>query len=1112
MKRYLAGIMAFMLLVAMLPTASTAEAAPSVLYEGSGELVVKKLGEFTTGVAWAEGGAEIITYDKASMRAFVVNGGIKSVEILDLSKLTSTTDINQLPSLGAIKLEELGFTAISDITSVAVSPKGGIIALSLPADPATQDGKVAILDIDGKLLSSVHVGVLPDMITFTPDGKYILTANEGQPSDDYTIDPEGTVSIIDISAGPANVAQDHVTTVRFDENVQIDQDVRIAKPGATYAEDFEPEYMAITPDSKIAYVVLQENNAIATLDIATKSFTSVKSLGYKDHSLLGNGFDASNKDDMVNIRRWPVLGSYQPDGLDLFTSGGTTYLLTANEGDAKDYDGYSEEIRVKDIVDSIHLDAAHYKGYTQAQLDEAVMNGLFADEQLGRLKLTSQLGMNEDGRYTSLHSYGARSFSIWDVSDMSLVYDSGDHIERTVAQAMPEYFNTNSEEVEKDSRSDDKGPEPEDVKYGTVGDQNYAFVGLERAGGIMAYNITNPEEPVFSTYFNSREFVEEGKDSGPEGLRFIPAADSPTGNALLLVAYEISGTVAVFELTPAPATTKITLLHTNDTHARVEEGSAEIGFAKISTLVQQHKANNPNTLLLDAGDTFHGTTFATLVQGESIAEVMNNVGYDAMTAGNHDFNYGYERLLEIEEMLTFPLVSANVKNADGTRLFKPYIIEEVDGVRLGIFGLATPETTYKTHPKNVEGLIFTDPAEEAKSMVAELEGKVDAIIAVTHLGIDESSTDTSVRVAKAAPGIDIIVDGHSHSTLVEGMQSGEDTLIVSAGEYTKNLGVVELVFDADKKLITKQARLTTKEETALVEADPAILKVIQMVKDSQETVLAEIVGETAVKLEGEREFVRVGETNLGNLITDAMLDISGADIAMTNGGGIRASINPGKITKNDIITVLPFGNYIVTKRVSGADIKAALEQGTDAFPATKGAFPHVAGMTYVIDTNKPVGDRIESIMIQGKAIDMETMYLLATNDFMAAGGDEYTMLEDDAVVNEFPALDEALIAYIQQLGTVDTEAEGRIKIEGMNNEQPAPTSPDLPTPTPVPTPAPAPIPSPTPAGDMVYIVQKGDNLWAIGRKYKTTWQELAKLNNLSDPALIFPGQKIVIRK
>jgi len=1105
LKRYLAGIMSFMLLIAILPTASTvtaAVAAPGVLYEGSGELEVNKIGEFTTGVAWAEGGAEIITYDKVSKRVFVVNGGIKSVEILDLSKMTSTTEINQLPSLGTIKLEELGFTAISDITSVAVSPEGDSIALSLPADPATEDGKVAILDLNGKLLSSVNVGVLPDMITFTPDGNYILTANEGQPSDDYTIDPEGTVSIIDISAGTTNVSQDKVTTVRFDDSVNIDADVRIAKPGATYAEDFEPEYIAVTPDSKLAYVVLQENNAIATLDISEKSFVSVKSLGYKDHSVLGNGFDASDKDDQVNIQRWPTLGMYHPDGIDLFTSGGKTYLLTANEGDAKDYDGYSEEIRVKDIMDSIALDADLYQGYSQDQLDEMVTNGLFGDDQLGRLKLTSQLGMNNAGKYTSLHSYGARSFSIWDVSDMSLVYDSGDHIERTLAQAMPESFNTNSEEVEKDSRSDDKGPEPEDVKYGTVGNQNYAFVGLERAGGIMAYNITNPLEPVFSTYFNSRNFVEEGKDSGPEGLRFIPAMDSPTGNALLLVAYEISGTVAVFELTPAPVTTKITLLHTNDTHARVEEGSAEIGFAKISTLVQQHKANNPNTLLLDAGDTFHGTTFATLLRGESIAQLMNNVGYDAMTAGNHDFNYGYERLLEIEDMLTFPLVSANVKNADGTRLFEPYIIKEVDGIKLGIFGLATPETTYKTHPNNVEGLLFTDPAVEAKAMVAELTGKVDAIIAVTHLGIDESSTDTSIKVAMAAPGIDLIVDGHSHSTLVEGMQGGEDTLIVSAGEYTKNLGVVELIFDANKKLVSKKAHLTTKEETAQVEPDPAILNVIRLVKESQATVLAEVVGETAVKLDGERELVRVGETNLGNLITDAMLEVSGADVAITNGGGIRASINPGKITKNDIITVLPFGNYIVTKRISGANIKAALEKGTDAYPESKGAFPHVGGMTFKIDLNKPAGDRVQAIMIQGKAIDLEKQYLLATNDFMAAGGDEYTMFREEAIVNEFPALDEALISYIQQLGTVSTKVEGRIKIEGEMGGQPGPASPELP--------APAPIPSPAPADEKVYIVQKGDNLWAIGRKFRITWQELARLNKLTNPELIFPGQKIMI--
>lgn len=1090
MKRYLVSVISLLLLISMLPTVSTVAAiattTPGVMYEGSGELMVNKIAEFKTGVAWGKGGAEIITYDKISKRAFVVNGGVKSVEILDLTKMTSATEINQLPSLGTIKLVELGFTAISDITSVAVNPKGGIIALTLPADPADANGKVAILDLNGKLLGSVNVGSLPDMITFTPDGNYILTANEGQPSDDYKIDPEGTVSIIDISMGTANISQSMVTTVRFDANVKIGQDVRIAKPGSTYSVDLEPEFIVVTPDSKMAYVGLQENNAIAVLDITKKAFTTVKNLGYKDHSVLGNGFDASDKDKLVNIKRWPTLGMYQPDGMDLFTSGGKTYLLTANEGDARDYKGYSEDIRVKDIVDSIALDASNYKGYTQAQLDKMVADGLFKDDKLGRLKITSQLGKNDKGKYTSLHSYGARSFSIWDTSDMSLVYDSGDHIERTIAQAMPDYFNTNSEEAAKDSRSDDKGPEPEDVKFGTVGDQNYAFVGLERAGGIMAYNITNPVRPVFTTYFNSRDFSKEGKDSGPEGLRFIPAMDSPTGKALLLVAYEISGTVAVFELTSAPATTKITLLHTNDTHARVEEGKLEIGFAKISTLVQQHKANNPNTLLLDAGDTFHGTTFATLLKGESIAEVMNNVGYHAMTAGNHDFNYGYKRLLEIEDMLVFPLVSANVKYADGTRLFKPYIIKEVDGVKLGIFGLATPETTYKTHPKNVEGLLFTDPAVEAKAMVAELKGKVDAIIAVSHLGIDESSTDTSIKVAKEAPGIDIIVDGHSHSTLVKGLQGANDTLIVSAGEYTKNLGVVELVFDANKKLISKKAQLTTKQDTALIEPDPAILDVIQKVKKSQATVLAEVVGETAVKLEGERDFVRAGETNLGNLITDAMIAVSGADVAITNGGGIRASINPGKITKNDIITVLPFGNYIVTKKISGADIKAALEKGTDAYPATKGAFPQVAGMTYKIDTNKPAGDRVQSVMIKGKPMDLATKYLVAMNDFMAAGGDEYIMFKEATIVNEFPALDEALIAYIQKMGIVNAKVEGRIQVAAAMSVVP------------------------DPAVGKVHIVQNGDTLWAISRKYQTTWQELAKLNKLTNPALIFPGQEIII--
>lgn len=473
---------------------------------------------------------------------------------------------------------------------------------------------------------------------------------------------------------------------------------------------------------------------------------------------------------------------------------------------------------------------------------------------------------------------------------------------------------------------------------------------------------------------------------------------------------------------------KITILHTNDSHGRVEESSSDgMGFAKISTLVKQYEAQNPNTLLLDAGDTFHGTTFATCEKGDSIAKVLNAVGYDGMAAGNHDFNYGYQTLLDLTKKVNFPVLSANVrKKADNSQILKPFEIEEIDGIKVGIFGLSTPETHYKTHPKNVEGLQFTDPVEEAKAMVAELKEKnVDVIIAVTHLGIDASSTDTSIKVAKGAPGIDLIVDGHSHSTLVEGLKEGNDTLIVSAGEYTKNLGVVELTFE-DKKLVDKKAHLITKEQAKDVTPDPTIVDVIKGVKDSQKEILSQVIGETGVVLDGERVQVRAGETNLGNLITDAMIDLTGAEIAITNGGGIRASIPVGKITKGHVITVLPFGNYIVTKKLTGAQIKAGIENGVDSYPEPKGAFPHVGGMSFAIDVTREKGDQVHSMKVNGKPMEMDKEYLVATNDFMAAGGDEYTSFKDSPIANEFPALDEALINYIGKRGVLNRKVEGRI--------------------------------------------------------------------------------------
>lgn len=522
----------------------------------------------------------------------------------------------------------------------------------------------------------------------------------------------------------------------------------------------------------------------------------------------------------------------------------------------------------------------------------------------------------------------------------------------------------------------------------------------------------------------------------------------------------------------------ITIVHTNDTHSRVTEGDG-IGFSKLSAIIQGIKQENPNTLVLDAGDTFHGQTIATLNQGESIAEILNAIGYDAMSPGNHDFNYGYERLAELDGITNFPILAANVKKADGTDLFTPYIIQEIAGLKVGIFGLATPETTYKTHPDNVKGLTFTDPAAAAAEMAALLKDQTDILICLAHLGMDAASVDTSIKVANEVEGIDLIIDGHSHTVLEQGQVVG-DTLIVSTGEYDKNLGKVEMTV-VEGKITEMKAALISKEEAVDVVPDEAIVKTIESIEAEQAIIFDEVVGKTEVDLEGAREKVRQGETNLGNLITDAMVSLTGSDCALTNGGGIRASIAAGDITKGNIIEVLPFGNYIVTKVVTGADIKAALEHGTSAYPELLGGFPHVSGITYVIDTSKPAGDHVVDIKVKGKPLDLNGLYTLATNDFMAAGGDNYTMFADDDILNEYGGLDEALIIYVKAMGTIAPKAEGRITAMDGSVKEP-----------------------------QYYIVKKGDWLRKIARMFNTTWQKLQELNQLKNPDLIFPNQKILL--
>ncbi|WZY00612.1 5'-nucleotidase C-terminal domain-containing protein [Bacillus sp. FSL W7-1360] len=552
--------------------------------------------------------------------------------------------------------------------------------------------------------------------------------------------------------------------------------------------------------------------------------------------------------------------------------------------------------------------------------------------------------------------------------------------------------------------------------------------------------------------------------------------------------------------------TTVTIFHTNDMHGRAFEGEFDgFGFAKLATLLKEQR--DEHSLLLDAGDTLHGTTFATLERGTPVMKALNALEYDAMVAGNHDFNYGMDRLLELKEEANFPILGANVHDKTGDALLDPYTVKDVNGITVGIFGLSTPETAFKTNPNNVKDVTFADPSETAEEMVTLLQEKgADVIIAVAHLGIDGSSTYTSEKVASDVEGIDVIIDGHSHSELKEGMKADNDTLIASAGEYVQNLGVVELKFD-DKKLVEKSARLIPREEGEKVEPDKEVAALLDEIESAQAEILSEVVGKTAVELDGERESVRVKETNLGNWVADVLLETTGADVALTNGGGLRASIAAGEITKGDLVSVSPFGNFGVTKEVTGEQLVAALENGVKGYPEPSGGFPHVSGMTFQFDPEQKPGERVHSVEIAGKPVDLAKKYVLATNDFIGAGGDEYDMLVDAKIVSQYNALDELLIAYLQEKGEISPKVEERSKVAAMTEEAVDKQEAD----DKKGSEKDKEDKKEAPAG--TYVVQSGDTLFAIGMKYNVLWTTLHALNpDIKNPDLIYPGDTLVLPK
>lgn len=472
-------------------------------------------------------------------------------------------------------------------------------------------------------------------------------------------------------------------------------------------------------------------------------------------------------------------------------------------------------------------------------------------------------------------------------------------------------------------------------------------------------------------------------------------------------------------------TTEITILHTNDIHGRyAQEGNIQIG--NLATI----KKSIENAVLVDAGDSLHGLPFVNLNRGLDAIKLMKSAGYDYMTPGNHDFNYGKDRLVELANIANadgFKIMSSNVLKGSNT-LLESNDIKEIGGIKVGFFGLSTEETYYKTNPNNVVGLKFENPITSAKQQVNELkENGAEVIVAISHIGMDESSSPTSTDIAKQVDGIDVIIDGHSHTKLSQG-QLVEDTLIASSGDYLSNIGEVKIKIDNETKEITeKKARLISKEEALSYESDKEIDEYVNKIKEEQSSVLSEVIGKTTTELDGLRENVRTGETNLGNLLNDAVIDETKADIAINNGGNIRKTIPVGDITKGDIIEMLPFGNTIVTKELTGHQIKKVLEHGIKDYPNTSGGFPHVAGIKFAFDPNQPVGERVVKITtMDDKHLDMDKKYTVATNDFLAVGGDGFPCFNDVPTINEFGGLEEVLIKYIQKLGTVSYEKEGRI--------------------------------------------------------------------------------------
>ncbi len=875
-------------------------------------------------------GAEITAFDPNTNQLFVTSGdGLQVIDLSDPTNPTVTTTFDPT---------DAGLSS-SEVTHVAIRADG-LVAIAVPADPATDPGTVLFLDptlfATDPVVGQVTVGSLPDMVTFTPDGMTVLTANEGEPDDNTdpnpTIDPPGSVSIIDLSNGPENATVQTADFTAFDglEDDLRDAGVRIF-PGRSASNDLEPEYISVSPDGSTAFVTLQEANAFAIVDIANATITDVVPLGRKDFSQdlplnlmdVSNTLDASNDDDAFNLENWPVFGLYMPDGIASFTGpGGETLYITANEGDSRDFD--------ESDVSDVDLDDTVFSN--EAALQE--------EENLGNLQLSNIDGDTDgDGDFDEIVSYGARSFSMWDENG-ELVYDSGDTLAR-IADAAGLY---------PDGRSDNKGTEPEGVTIGNIDGQTYAFIGLERAESVAVFNVTDPTDVTFT------QLLHTPGDSEPEGLTFISAADSPNGEPLLVVANEDSTTISVYSAAPQSFT--LELLHVTDQEAATGAiQDAPRLSAVLNALRDQDLGNDglpDNTLTLSSGDAFIPGVFFDASEavfgsgGIADIQIQNELGFQAIALGNHEFDKGPEILaglidgsangMILDSDFTgakFPYLSSNLDFSTepaladlavpGGQAPQPgsvtsSVLLSVNSEPIGVVGATTPTLDTISSPGGVgiSPIMFdgTPTPEQLDELAAVIQAEVDALLSASP-GLNKiillahmQQIDIELALAERLTDVDIIVAGGSNTRLFDDNDrprdgdsdqgeyptfvmnpNSEPVAVVNTDGSYKFVGRLVIEFDGNGVIVpgsydeTVSGAYATDEQgvmdlNAAGLVDPEVQQIVDLIEAQIIATESNVFGISDVFLNGNRsgvddgtdpDGVRTQETNLGNLTADANL-------------------------------------------------------------------------------------------------------------------------------------------------------------------------------------------------------------------------------------------------